>query len=161
MSFPDGRGSQVALVNTTAEEVYEQQRLNSDEWKGALPLEAYLRREKMLLEQRLTRDGGLTPWALVHEDENGRQILSSCETIRKKALVSVDGIVKDVVCHGVCSVFCPPEYRGRGYAGRMVKELGEKLRTWQTDQQECLFSVLWSDIGKVLAQSGTGIYSMC
>lgn len=150
MSLPDSKGSDVALVNSTPEEAYEQQKINSEEWKAALPLEAYLRREQMLLEQRLTQNGGLTSWALVHETGSGRVVLSSCETIKKKAIVAKDGQVKDVISHGVCSVFCAHEYRGKGYAGRMIKELGEKLQNWQTDEhQECLFTVLWSDIGKV------------
>lgn len=150
MSLPDSKGPNVKLVNSTAKEAHEQQIVNSDEWAGALPLEAYLRREQMLIQQNLTKDGGLTSWALVHETDSGRTVLSSCETIKKRALVAKDGQVKDTICHGVCSVFCPHEYRGKGYAGRMIKELGEKLETWQTnEQEESLFSLLWSDIGKV------------
>ncbi|KAL1303751.1 hypothetical protein AAFC00_007093 [Neodothiora populina] len=148
MSLPDRQDPSVSLVVATPEEVHEQQVLNSDEWKGALPLEAYLRREAMLVQERLTRDGGLTPWVLVHEHGDGRTVLSSCETINKKALVAVNGEVREVVCHGVCSVFCPPDYRGKGYAGRMITDLGEKLRTWQAEESDSPFSVLWSDIGK-------------
>lgn len=152
MQLPDCNAPSVKLTIATPEEAYEQQRVNSIEWKGALPLEGYLRREAMLVQQRLTQNGGLTSWALVHEDgESGRVVLSACETIKKKAFVAKDGQVKDVICHGVCSVFCPLENRGKGYAGRMITELGERLATWQTDKdnEEILFSVLWSDIGKV------------
>lgn len=148
-NLPDSKDPNVRLTTSTPEEAYEQQRLNSEEWKGALELEAYLRREDLLIRQRLTREGGLTSWALVHEDDSGRTILASCETIRKKAIVASDSQIKDVVSHGVCSVFCPPGYRGKGYAARMITELGEKLETWQTEHSESLFSVLWSDIGKV------------
>lgn len=150
MPSTGSNASNLVLLNPSVDEVHEQQVLNSDEWKGALPLDAYLRREEMLLQQRLTRDGGLTPWALVRQSDSEREILASCETIKKKALVAKDGEVKDVVSHGVCSVFCPPEKRGKGYAGEMIRLLGEKLQNWQTDEQECLFSVLWSDIGKVV-----------
>jgi hypothetical protein len=31
----------------------------------------------------------------------------------------------------------------------MMADLGEKLRTWQSNGQDNLFSVLYSDIGKV------------
>lgn len=41
------------------------------------------------------------------------------------------------------------EHRGRKYAERMMEELGERLRTWKADQYPVLFSVLYSDIGKV------------
>lgn len=149
--LPDVNSPNIKLVTATPEEAYEQQIANSIEWKGALPLEAYLRRETMLSQTALTRDGGLTSWALVHESEAGRTVLSACETIKKRALVVRDGKVREVVCHGVCSVFCPPDNRGKGYASRMIVDLGEKLNTWQVDEdnKEILFSVLWSDIGKV------------
>ncbi|KAG9655155.1 hypothetical protein KCU64_g6729, partial [Aureobasidium melanogenum] len=146
--LPDAKGSDVELTQPTHEEAIHQTRLNSIEWKGPLSLDAYLGREEHLGKQNLIRDGGLTSWALVTKDGNPRAVLSSCETIRKKALVAQNGQVKEVICHGVASVFCPPEYRGKGYAGRMIKDLGEKLHSWQTDGRECLFSVLYSDIGK-------------
>ncbi|KAG9515945.1 hypothetical protein KCU93_g9305, partial [Aureobasidium melanogenum] len=146
--LPDAKGSDVELTQPTHEEAIQQTRLNSTEWKGPLSLDVYLGREEHLGKQKLIRDGGLTSWALVTKDGNPRAVLSSCETIRKKALVAQNGQVKEVICHGVASVFCPPEYRGKGYAGRMIKDLGEKLHNWQTDGHDCLFSVLYSDIGK-------------
>lgn len=147
--LPDGKSSDIELTQPTHEEAVQQTRLNSKEWKGALSLPAYLGREEHLGKQKLIRDGGLTSWALVTKEGNPRAVLSSCETISKKALVAQDGRVKEVICHGVASVFCPPEYRGRGYAGRMIRDLGEKLQNWQTEDHDCLFSVLYSDIGKV------------
>lgn len=117
------------------------------------PLPAYLRREEMLAEQDLTKDGGITAWALVYQPSGGsdqdRQVVCGCETIRKRALVASNNTVEFVTAHGVCSVFCPPQYRGKGYAGRMMVDLGERLKTWQSKGQPNLFSVLWSDIGKV------------
>jgi hypothetical protein len=56
------------------------------------------------------------------------------------------------VVHGIGSVFCPVEFRGRGYAGRMMELLGEKLRYWQSNNG-CPFSILFSDIGKVRLRS--------
>lgn len=147
--LPDAKGFDVELTQPTNAEAIQQTRLNSTEWKGPLSLDAYLGREEHLGKQKLIRNGGLTSWALVTKGGNPRAVLSSCETIRKKALVAENGQVKEVICHGVASVFCPPEYRGRGYAGRMIKDLGEKLHNWQTDGHDCLFSVLYSDIGKV------------
>lgn len=147
--LPDAKSSNVELTQPTHEEAVEQTRLNSTEWKGALSLSAYLGREEHLGKQKLIRDGGLTSWALVTTDTTPRAVLSSCETIRKKALVVQEGRIREVICHGVASVFCPPEYRGKGYAGRMIRDLGEKLHNWQTDDRDCLFSVLYSDIGKV------------
>lgn len=58
--------------------------------------------------------------------------------------------IKDITSHGVGSVFCNPEYRGRGYAHRMINELGKMLDNWQQKNDErASFTVLYSDIGKV------------
>ena len=152
-SLLNGDSPDLHLVLATPDEILAQQNANSDEWRGVLPLPAYLRREEMLAEQDLTKDGGLTSWALVYQpsgtSEQDRQFVCGCETIRKRALVASNNTVEFVTAHGVCSVFCPPQYRGKGYAGRMMVDLGEKLKTWQSKGQPNLFSVLWSDIGKV------------
>jgi hypothetical protein len=66
--------------------------------------------------------------------------------------VSQNGSVTEAITHGIGSVFCNPAYRGKGYAGRMLKELGVMLKQWQTDKSQgekhCPFSILYSDIGK-------------
>lgn len=153
MSLPPGDSPDLDLVVATAEELLAQQHVNSSEWRGALSLDAYLRREEHLFQQDLTKNGGLTPWLLVHQPagtpDQDRVVLCGCETIKKRALVSANREVRDVVAHGVASVFCPAKYRGKGYAGRMIAELGERLKTWQNDERPSLFSVLYSDIGKV------------
>ncbi|KAK5165348.1 hypothetical protein LTR04_001270 [Oleoguttula sp. CCFEE 6159] len=146
--LPDSKSPALALVQPTDAEKIEQFKKNGLTWKGALSLDAYLRREEFLSQQAFTRDGGITYWVLVDSAAKDRVVLSGCETLRKKALVARDGKVEEVVSHGVGSVFCPPEYRNRGYAARMMEELGRKLETWQTDQQRCMFTVLYSDIGK-------------
>ncbi|KAK3706947.1 hypothetical protein LTR37_012446 [Vermiconidia calcicola] len=149
--LPKKDSPKLQLVVATQEEHIHQQKANSVEWKGALSPEAYLRREEHLISQELSKDGALTPWALVYpEGSDKRQIVCGCETLKKKALVgSKDGKVEEVVVHGVGSVFCPPEFRRRGYAGRMMAELGKRLESWQADNgKHVLFSVLYSDIGK-------------
>lgn len=137
------------LAQPTQEEINEQLQGNSAEWKGPLTIEAYFRRETFLLDQGLARNGGLTPWVLCKGRGSSRQALTSCETLRKRALVVRDGKVEEATCHGVASVFCPTEHRGRGYAGTMIKLLGEALQHHQeTEKSKVLFSVLYSDIGK-------------
>ncbi|KAK4574513.1 hypothetical protein LTR86_001354 [Recurvomyces mirabilis] len=150
MDLPHKDSSELHLVVATSKELLQQQHDNSGEWKGALSLEAYLRREEFLLQQQLTKDGGLTPWMLVYQPQNGpRQVLCGCESIKKKALIARNGQVEETVVHGVASVFCPPKYRGRGYAGRMMHDVAKRLKTWQVDEgQISEFSILYSDIGK-------------
>ncbi|KAF3032895.1 hypothetical protein E8E11_003544 [Didymella keratinophila] len=157
MGLPNGDSPTLALVHPTEEEQLIQSKLNGAEWRGALSPSAYLRREITLSQQALTKEGGITYWILVDTapqnnplgPQSGTRLpLASCETYRKKALVWRDGKLQEVVSHGVGSVFCGQHLRGRGYAQRMMKELGKTLQTHQTDGKECLFTILYSDIGK-------------
>jgi hypothetical protein len=122
-----------------------------------LTMPDYLRREEHLAQQNLSRGGGLTNFVLVDstKPEDARDILAACETLRKRALVvEDDSEVQDVVSHGIGSVFCRSEYRGRGYAQRMIQELRSVLEQWQQEPGEkARFNVLFSDIGKVCCLS--------
>ncbi|KAJ5159744.1 uncharacterized protein N7482_006748 [Penicillium canariense] len=150
--LPAGDSPDLILVPATPEERTASIKLNSIVWKGPLDVETYIAREDHLYNQRLTRDG-LTCWILVDgtEPEGDRTILSSCETYQKKALLAHDGQVEDASTHGVGSVYCRPEFRGKGYAKRMLEELSRKLDTWHMEKQprgRALFTILFSDIGK-------------
>ena len=159
VELPKGDSSTLALVHPTEEEQLIQFKLSSAEWRGALSPSAYLRRENILSQQALTEDGGITYWILIDTalknnpldlDSQTRLPLASCETYRKKALAWRDGKLQEVVSHGIGSVFCGQHLRKRGYAQRMMVELGKALRTHQADEKrECLFTILYSDIGKV------------
>ena len=142
----------LALLHPTQEEKVETWKLNGASWRGPMSLPIYLHREAHLENQAFTKDGGLTFWILVDctLPPNERPILGSCESFRKRALVARAGKLEDVVSHGIGSVFCNPDYRRRGYAQRMLEELGERLDTWnQEDGKKTAFTVLYSDIGKV------------
>jgi len=157
--LPHGTSPHLALVHPTDEEKLIQLKLNGAEWRAALPLAAYLRREQVLSQQALTKDGGLSYWILVDKTAKSdpldaisstRLPLASCDTYRRRALVWQDGLLKETICHGVGSVFCAPHLRGRKYAQRMIQELSKVLETYQTNEKrKCVFSVLFSDIGKV------------
>jgi len=157
----DANSPHLQLVLATAEEAIAQSHKNATSWRGPLQLEAYLRRESHLASQAFTRDGGLTTWVLVSTsvDPSKRKALAGCETYRKRALVTKKGKVEEVMAHGIGSVFS--EYRGRGYGARMMKELGEKLRTWQVVKEQCLFSILYSDIGKVCLHTSPSLHELC
>lgn len=157
MLLPDANAPTLHLSHPTEEEKQQTWKLNYRNWGGALDQEEYFHRERYLQTVPLARNGGVTHWVLVDKTlpPNNRAILASCETIRKRALVKHKGSgkVKEIITHGIGSVFCNPQYRGKGYASRMLTELAPTLRTWQTDpsikgREECAFSVLWSDIGK-------------
>ncbi|KIN00205.1 hypothetical protein OIDMADRAFT_104172 [Oidiodendron maius Zn] len=150
--LPSSTSSLVHLTHPTPDERKVTWTLNSRNWGVALSLDDYIQREEHLMETPLSRNSGVTHWILTPNASapDSRPILATCETLRKRALVrSADGEVKDIITHGIGSVFADPKYRGRGYAGRMLRDVGEKLKTWQTNEgTECLFSILYSDIGK-------------
>ena len=152
--YPFSESPTLALVHPTATEQLAIWHLNAQTWRGPLSLASYVRREEVLRNQALTRDSGMTFWVLVDTStpaSRPREILASCETFRKRALLRHGPKkVEEVVSHAIGSVFCNPQLRGRGYAQRMLKELGQKLHTWQQqDETQTDFTVLFSDIGKV------------
>jgi hypothetical protein len=162
LNLPDGSSPTLALVHPTEDEKLIQFKLNGAEWRGALSLDAYLRREAVLSNQSLTKDGGISYWILVDTSMKGNPLapesgtrlpLASCETYHKRALAWMDGKLQETVCHGIGSVFCAQHLRKRGYAQRMMKEVGKALTTYQTTEEKpCLFSILFSDIGKVRSE---------
>lgn len=94
----------------------------------------------------LAKDGGMTMWILVDKNQllNQRQIFCSCESFRKRSLTSYEmGNVEEGLVHGIASVFCPPQYRGRGYGSRHMKELAKALHGWQSDYDKSIGSVLY------------------
>lgn len=152
-TLPPGNSPNLILVPATPAERIETIKLNSVAWKGPLDIPTYIERENHLHQQRLVKDG-LTNWILVdgREPEGRRTILSSCETYLKKAFLAYRGQVEDIITHGIGSVYCRPEFRGKGYARRMLEELSRKLDTWHVERMgkrnRSVFSVLYSDIGK-------------
>ncbi|KAL4900645.1 hypothetical protein BDW74DRAFT_188086 [Aspergillus multicolor] len=130
-------------------------------WTDALTVPQYMEEYAYMLTVPLAREGGITQWILVdseaaddpNESAGGqgrrRTVLASCETFRKRALVSntVNDSVEECIVHGIASVFCAPELRRQGYASRLLKELGRILPSWQTSpKSRCAGSVLYSDI---------------
>ena len=64
-NLPKGDSPSLALVHPTEAEKLMQFTLNAAEWRGALKLPAYLRREQVLSETDMTRNGGISYWILV------------------------------------------------------------------------------------------------
>ena len=152
-ALPDGGSSDLELAPATPEEVRECALLNSAAWRGPLSIEVFLRREVHLASQAATLDGALSGWVLVDKNDrkSPRTILSACESFRKRALLARRGNqAEEIVAFGIGSVYCRHEYRGKGYAVRMMKELSKKLEDWhQKEGKKTHFTVLYSDIGKV------------
>jgi hypothetical protein len=146
MSLPSASSPDLILAHPTASEIYETHILSSVQWAGALTKEQYIENEHQLSTHLVTRPNGITHWILTPKAgfQDERLILASCETVPKRCLIKIAGEeVRVGVVVGVAGVFCDPKLRGRGYAGRMMRELGGMLGR----DGECMGSVLWSDIG--------------
>lgn len=169
--FPPADSPDLVLVESTKAELQHVWALHHPMWGPALRLEDYLQREEFLMTVPLAKNGGVTHWILTDRNAapDQRPIYASCESLRKRALAGrlaggqqQEVVLQDGIAHGIASVFTNPAYRGRGYASRMMSELGPKLKAWSegrkqpkagTDAEEeivapSLFSVLYSDIGK-------------
>lgn len=150
-SLPDSQSPELGLDHPTTEENVKISTNTSVEWKHSLSVRDYLKECLFLETVPLAKDGGLTTWILVDKNltPDQRPILCSCESFRKRSLVSDSkGNVADTIVHGIASVFCPPAYRRRGFAKRMMTELSKALRSWQVEYGRCVGSILYSDIGK-------------
>lgn len=150
--LPDKSSSNLHLGHPTPGECLKIWTLTSSAWRDALTVPQYLEESEYLLTVPLAKDGGMTVWILVEEGAvpERRAILASCETFHKRVFVKgKEGGMEEGIVHGVASVYCDPEYRGRGYASRMMKGLAAVLRTWQCDEGNKVFgSILYSDIGR-------------
>ncbi|GIJ99563.1 hypothetical protein Aspvir_001697 [Aspergillus viridinutans] len=147
--LPDSTSPDLHLSHPTDEENLRIWKLTSNEWKDALTIPQYLEESAYLMAIPLARNKGMTQWILVDRTlaPNQRPILASCETFRKLSLLSYPMKHSQlVVVHGIASVYCNPDYRGRGYASRLLKELNKTLPTWQYEGKPCVASVLFSDI---------------
>ena len=149
--LPDSNSPDLHLSHPTRSESIKSWTSTSASWRDSLTLPDYLQESSFLTTVPLARDRGMTTWVLVDKNlpQEHRPILCSCESFLKRSLKSdANGEVEEVIVHGIASVFCPPEYRRRGYAARFMIELAKTLCIWHSDQAKVVGSVLYSDIGK-------------
>ena len=149
--LPDSKSPDLHLSHPTGNENKSIWRATSTAWKDALTVHEYLEESSYLMSVPLAKNQGMTQWVLVDKrlPSDQRQLLASCETFRKRSLVSdPQGNILESITHGIASVYCNPAYRGRGYASRMLRELNRVLPTWQAENTHgVVASVLYSDIG--------------
>jgi GNAT superfamily N-acetyltransferase len=151
LALPDSRSPDLYLTHPTTREFESIYSLSFLAWADALTLPQYLEESALMTTVPLASNGGMSVWLLTDKSlpQDQRPILCSCETFRKRTFVmNACGDFSEAIVHGVASVFCNPEYRRRGYAARLMRELAAKLPTWQVESKTCIGSVLYSDIGK-------------
>lgn len=151
IELPPASSPSLHIDHPTEEECLGIWTMTSDSWRDSLPLPLYIAESKFLTTIPLARDGGMTTWILVEKSfpPNKRPILCSCESFRKKCIISdPQGNSEDIIVHAIASVYCTPEYRGRGYASKHMVEMSKTLREWQSEHGQPVASILYSDIGK-------------
>ncbi|OBT52673.1 hypothetical protein VE04_08216 [Pseudogymnoascus sp. 24MN13] len=126
---------------------------NSVSWAGRLTQADYVAREAANGASSLLRDGGVRYWGLTTEGE-GEEIYAAVETLKKRVLVHTSKGFNTEDSYGIASVFTPAKYRGHGLAGTMMRKLGEWL---DTEEANCQFSVLFSDVGNFYARHGWAV----
>ncbi|KAI1502394.1 hypothetical protein F5X99DRAFT_427292 [Biscogniauxia marginata] len=172
--LPDASAAHLILTQPTEAEKNQTWTLNHEEWGGALSLSEYLEREPYIASIPLAADGGMTHWILTDPsvEAGSRPVLASGESTRKRVLYlpaaaagsrGDAGEVKEGIAYGVGSIYTYPQFRGKRYASRLLRELSVALRTWpqrqglagkdgegqqQQQQRHAVCSALWSDIGK-------------
>ncbi|KAK1749520.1 lysine acetyltransferase [Echria macrotheca] len=153
-SLPESTSPSLILTHPTPSEQQHTWSLTHPKWGPALTKEAYLARESYLTTVPLAKDGGISHWILTtttttspspsQSSSENRPILSSCETLRKPCITALpSGDLTKGIAYGIGSVFTDPQFRGRGYADRMLRELGQILSSG-----DATCSVLYSDIGR-------------
>ena len=149
--LPESSSPDLHLSHPTDNENKSIWNSTSTSWKDALTIPQYLEEAAYLMTVPLAKNQAMTQWILVDKrlPPDQRPLLASCETFRKRSLVSdPEGNVSESITHGIASVYCDPAYRGRGYASRLMRELSRVLPTWQTENtHRVVASVLYSDIG--------------
>ena len=149
--LPNPDSPHLHLTQATQDECVRIWTNTSTSWKDSLTVPGYLQEQQYLTTAPLANKNGMTIWVLVERNvsQNHRRIFCSCESYSKRSLMAnLDGKIDEVIVHGVASVFCPVEYRQRGYATRHMIELAKTLPKWQSDQFKVAGSVLYSDIGR-------------
>ena len=149
--LPDARKADLSLAIPTAEECEAVNRLNFAAWGDSLTLQDYLEEWDYLADVPLAENNGRIPWILTDRNNtpNTRPVLASCETFRKRALITDRyGELSASIVYGIASVFVNPSHRCVGYGRRLLQELAKVFDSRHVGCLRPIGSILYSDIGK-------------
>jgi GNAT superfamily N-acetyltransferase len=140
--------SDIEFSEATPEQRQLTWELNGEAWAAPMSLGDYVEREQHLARHELNRDGRCQCWVLYLKGYP-RQIIVSCETVRKPALISdgQGGPAREGHGYVVTNIFTNPSYRRQGLAAFLLRRLQEQI---DIDGD---FSVLYSDSGRTYYSS--------
>ncbi|KAG0151889.1 hypothetical protein CROQUDRAFT_719522 [Cronartium quercuum f. sp. fusiforme G11] len=132
-------------------------------WGSSLSTEQYFEREEILSSTRACRDGRFQCWVLVPSSSpDSLNFFCSCETIKREVICVIGPNPNHPTvypAYSICSVFCPTQNRGQGYARQMMRLLHSELGYFQSSKSSLIptspsdtsthpiLSFLYSDVG--------------
>jgi GNAT superfamily N-acetyltransferase len=127
----------------TAEQRQLSWKLCGHSWASPMSIDDYVEREQHMADHELNRDGGCQYWVLYLKGYP-RQVIASCETTRKRMLISDGNGSPTREGHGyaIANVYTNPSYRRQGMAAFLLRRVQEQIDT----NSDC--SVLYSDSGR-------------
>lgn len=145
-----------------AADIKETQLRNHVEWGGGMTIDQYLLREKGCRVRLTSESTRMTNWALQVKNDRGEwEIVSACETQRRQAYLKVKGQpVETTINQSIGAVFTAEQYRGKGYAAKMLEAVTKVLKTWQLPEnlseeaKDHVLLTLWSDVGDYYSRFG-------
>jgi RimJ/RimL family protein N-acetyltransferase len=106
--------------------------------------EQYERREQLLAQTPLMRDGGRRIWCL-YKTEQPQEIVASCRIIRRQLLVRGPRGVTTERGFAIAGVCTDARYRGQGLASIIMRKTAE----WMDVDGQAYASLLYSIVGPV------------
>ncbi|KAH6854918.1 hypothetical protein B0I37DRAFT_42614 [Chaetomium sp. MPI-CAGE-AT-0009] len=118
-------------------------KLCGQSWASPMSIDDYVEREQHMADHEPNRDGGCQYWVLSLKGYP-RQVIASCETMRKRMLISDGGgsPAREGRGYAVANVYTNPSYRRQGMAAFLLRRVQEQMGP----NSDC--SVLYSDSGR-------------
>lgn len=151
---------------TSPEEIRDTRAFSHLEWGAFLSIEDYNHREEVVLGNTPMCKNRLKSWGLYIED--GTRV-AACETLERPSLVQKKGEqVKSTSTFSIGAVFTPKQFRGKGYASVMMRQMASGIpykptlsdaeiikATGVSEVDQSLRSTpLWSDVGTFYEKFG-------
>lgn len=135
--------SDITFAEATLAQCEISWRLRGEAWASPMSIEDYVERERHLAEQELTREG-CRHWVL-YLTGYPRQVIASCESTRKRVLISDGhgGSIRESHGYTIANVYTNPAWRRQGCAAFLLRRVNEQLDL----DSDC--SVLYSDSGRM------------
>ncbi|KAL2181028.1 uncharacterized protein P884DRAFT_236406 [Thermothelomyces heterothallicus CBS 202.75] len=129
MAQPMGlTASDIEFAEATPEQRRISWELCSRKWAAPMSVDDYVEREQHMAEHELNRDGGCRYWVLYLKGYP-RQVIASCETLRKLMFIAdcAERRVREAHGYVVTNVYTNPTYRRQGMAAFLLRRVQERM----------------------------------